>query len=432
MIDSQWGGSIAPTATRSTVGPGAKESQMSGDQRMESSSRVAAAISSVTSIPGVAPPLLVKSTSAVVRQQEQGCSEKEISEQLQVLQVHDVPQTSQLPSSDHPTKRHYVDNSEQMLQKKLGSEQYPPMPGHADPQPAHDSGGPGGEPNMGVGDDQAMKIEVGPNDLVNQGGADPFWRSTALNQATQMWGQNMQDLGVCGEVADPCETFSMADVDLFFDNYEDMFTTCQEPSGSTFEELSPRGSSMAHEAGPSSSKHGHMQSIPEAELFKPTNAAASTAKDVKFKEDMIGPADPGQPDAYHVMEIAMAMNDIDGVACNMSSQFVARPALTSRSLTFSGRSGDSGDYQDCNASPTFFSSGETSLDAKSPDSVSIAQARDSAMLRYKEKRKIRRFDKRVRYESRKARADVRKRVKGRFVKAGQAYDYDPLASTRSF
>lgn len=112
---------------------------------------------------------------------------------------------------------------------------------------------------------------------------------------------------------------------------------------------------------------------------------------MKFKEDMIGPADPGQPDAYHVMEIAMAMNDIDGVACNMSSQFVARPALTSRSLTFSGRSGDSGDYQDCNASPTFFSSGETSLDAKSPDSVSIAQARDSAMLRYKEKRKIRRF-----------------------------------------
>ena len=42
-----------------------------------------------------------------------------------------------------------------------------------------------------------------------------------------------------------------------------------------------------------------------------------------------------------------------------------------------------------------------------------------------------RFEKRVRYASRKARADVRKRVKGRFVKAGDAYDYDPLAQTRS-
>ncbi|KAE8676848.1 Zinc finger protein CONSTANS-LIKE 10 [Hibiscus syriacus] len=36
------------------------------------------------------------------------------------------------------------------------------------------------------------------------------------------------------------------------------------------------------------------------------------------------------------------------------------------------------------------------------------------------------FEKRVRYASRKARVDVRKRVKERFVKAGDAYDYDPL------
>lgn len=38
----------------------------------------------------------------------------------------------------------------------------------------------------------------------------------------------------------------------------------------------------------------------------------------------------------------------------------------------------------------------------------------------------------MRYASRKARADVRKRVKGRFVKAGDAYDYDPLNQTRSY
>jgi hypothetical protein len=119
-------------------------------------------------------------------------------------------------------------------------------------------------------------------------------------------------------------------------------------------------------------------------------AAASTANEMKFREDMVGPAGPGpgQSNGHHVMEIAMAMNDMDGGTCNMSSQFAARPALTSRSLTLSG---DSGEHQDCNASPLFFSSGEPSLSPKSPDSVSIAQARDSAMLRYKEKRKIRRF-----------------------------------------
>lgn len=37
-----------------------------------------------------------------------------------------------------------------------------------------------------------------------------------------------------------------------------------------------------------------------------------------------------------------------------------------------------------------------------------------------------RFQKSIRYQSRKARADERRRVKGRFVKAGDTYDYDPL------
>nr|AFK42223.1 unknown [Medicago truncatula] len=58
--------------------------------------------------------------------------------------------------------------------------------------------------------------------------------------------------------------------------------------------------------------------------------------------------------------------------------------------------------------------------------------RCSAVMRYKEKKKTRKFDKRVRYASRKERADVRRRVKGRFVKAGEAYDYDPLSQTRSY
>lgn len=107
---------------------------------------------------------------------------------------------------------------------------------------------------------------------------------------------------------------------------------------------------------------------------------------------MVGLAGPdsGQPDV-HVMEITMAMNDVDDVACNIGSQFVPRAALPSLS---SVRSGDSGDYQDVNASPLFrgaLSSGEPSMGSRSPDSVSIAQARDSAMLRYKEKRKNRRF-----------------------------------------
>ncbi|KAK8718068.1 hypothetical protein V6N13_045314 [Hibiscus sabdariffa] len=45
-----------------------------------------------------------------------------------------------------------------------------------------------------------------------------------------------------------------------------------------------------------------------------------------------------------------------------------------------------------------------------------SQERDSAISRYKEKRKTRRFDKHIRYESRKVRAESRTRIKGRFAK----------------
>lgn len=45
--------------------------------------------------------------------------------------------------------------------------------------------------------------------------------------------------------------------------------------------------------------------------------------------------------------------------------------------------------------------------------------RGTVISRYKEKRKNRRFDKQIRYESRKARADGRMRIKGRFAKSGE-------------
>ncbi|XP_027350839.1 zinc finger protein CONSTANS-LIKE 13 [Abrus precatorius] len=45
-----------------------------------------------------------------------------------------------------------------------------------------------------------------------------------------------------------------------------------------------------------------------------------------------------------------------------------------------------------------------------------SQERDSALLRYKQKKKTRRYDKHIRYESRKVRAEGRARVKGRFAK----------------
>ncbi|OMP05446.1 hypothetical protein CCACVL1_01900 [Corchorus capsularis] len=102
-------------------------------------------------------------------------------------------------------------------------------------------------------------------------------------------------------------------------------------------------------------------------------------------------------------------------------------------LSFSGLTGESsaGDYQDCGASSMLLM-GEPPWCPPCTDNSFPSATRNDAVMRYKEKKKTRKFEKRVRYASRKARADVRKRVKGRFVKAGDAYDYDPLSPTRSY
>jgi hypothetical protein len=106
-------------------------------------------------------------------------------------------------------------------------------------------------------------------------------------------------------------------------------------------------------------------------------------------------------------------------------------------LSFSGLTGESsaGDYQeDCGASSSMLLTGEPPpwSTAPCPENSHPSTIRSDAVLRYKEKKKTRKFEKRVRYATRKARADIRKRVKGRFVKAGEAFDYDPLSQTRSF
>jgi len=122
-----------------------------------------------------------------------------------------------------------------------------------------------------------------------------------------------------------------------------------------------------------------------------------------------------------------------GVKGDSSVCIPPRQARSSLSLSFSGLTGESsaGDHQDCVVSSLLLM-GEPPWQPPGPEGSIAGGSRDSAITRYKEKKKRRKFDKKIRYASRKARADVRKRVKGRFVKASEAYDYDPLSQTRSY
>ena len=84
-------------------------------------------------------------------------------------------------------------------------------------------------------------------------------------------------------------------------------------------------------------------------------------------------------------------NTLDKMDMNMDmGAFPMKQENTSLPLTASGVSGDSSDYVECTgASPTFVvSGGESSLGT---DGLTFAQARGSAMLRYKEKKKIRTY-----------------------------------------
>ncbi|KAK9056828.1 hypothetical protein SSX86_024192 [Deinandra increscens subsp. villosa] len=150
------------------------------------------------------------------------------------------------------------------------------------------------------------------------------------------------------------------------------------------------------------------------------------------KESSIGHANQAQP----------ACSNAASADSLMSCKTEPNPCYARQhsNISFSSLTGESsaGEYQDCGASSTFllgeppwYNSGlgpGLALD----QTTTASGSRSDAVLRYKEKKKMRKFDKRVRYATRKERADVRKRVKGRFVKTGDAYDYDPMSQTRSF
>ncbi|KAE8675189.1 Zinc finger protein CONSTANS-LIKE 9 [Hibiscus syriacus] len=199
------------------------------------------------------------------------------------------------------------------------------------------------------------------------------------------------------------DDFNMDEVDLNLENYEELFGATLNHSEEVLE-------------------NGGIDS-----LFgtKDTRAADSNCEP-PAEGSSVGLVNEIQPACSNAASADSLMsNKTDSILC-----FTARHAHSS--LSFSGLTGESnvGDYQDCGASSILLM-GEPPWCPPCTESSFPSSTRSDAVMRYKEKKKTRKFEKRVRYASRKARADVRKRVKGRFVKAGDAYDYDPLNQTRS-
>nr|XP_016512195.1 PREDICTED: putative zinc finger protein CONSTANS-LIKE 11 [Nicotiana tabacum] len=124
---------------------------------------------------------------------------------------------------------------------------------------------------------------------------------------------------------------------------------------------------------------------------------------------------------------SMLMNS----GCNGSICLVLPPGSVHSSVSLSlsnitGESSAATDSQDCGFSPASFLTAESPWELNLDMETSNRSQRKKAKMRYNEKKKTRTFGKQIRYASRKARADTREGL-NRFGKAGEAYDYDPLA-----
>ncbi|VVA32452.1 PREDICTED: zinc finger [Prunus dulcis] len=225
---------------------------------------------------------------------------------------------------------------------------------------------------------------------------------------------NFKDLAI-QDSNDLCDGLNIDDVPLNFENAEGIFSCPQGPSRYQFEDgemdclLMEKNLSVTESNGPN-------DNAVQASSSGPQDCVAFQSS---CGSDNVMPAMNGSANC-------LLMNPT--CSRNINLGFPTGQVHSSMSLSLSSMSRESNpDYQDCGLSPIFLTGEpwDSAMEASSP------QARDKAKMRYKEKKKTRMFGKQIRYASRKARADTRKRVKGRFVKAGEEYDYDPLV-TRNF
>ncbi|KAG8364510.1 hypothetical protein BUALT_Bualt18G0004700 [Buddleja alternifolia] len=200
---------------------------------------------------------------------------------------------------------------------------------------------------------------------------------------------------LCGEKA-PVESehdglyddFNMDEIDLNFENYEDLFGVAHHNPEQLFENDGVDG------------------------LFGLKDMSESSCQGAF-------PAEGSSVGRLHVLQPACSNAvSVDSVISCKTEPNLRFTSQAHSGLSFSGLTGESsaGEYQDCGVS-SMLMMGEPPWNPPGPESSLFPSVRSEAVMRYKEKKKARKFEKKVRYESRKARADVRRRVKGRFVKA---------------
>ncbi|KAL6186534.1 hypothetical protein ACLB2K_042654 [Fragaria x ananassa] len=198
---------------------------------------------------------------------------------------------------------------------------------------------------------------------------DSIWQCRSPVQNSQLWSQNMQDLGVCEELV--ChDDFNIPDVDLTFRNFEEIFGGDQDPTRVLHDDKDVSYSSVERDMS----------------LDKSDDSNSRVMVDVSEASSMylIQPAN-----------FDKACNKVENVSGSMDSP------PSSSTLSFSvSRNFTINNEADCHA---------TVPSSTSPDvDAGQLQVRANSLMRYKEKKQSRLTEKKFPYSSRKATVDVQK------------------------
>ncbi|CAL5396638.1 unnamed protein product [Camellia sinensis] len=89
---------------------------------------------------------------------------------------------------------------------------------------------------------------------------EPLWQCRSPTQSFQLWSQNMQDLGICEELA--CiNDFNIPDVDLTFQNFEEFFGCDQDLTRALFDDKDMTCSSVNKDTSLNGLDHSHAKEI---------------------------------------------------------------------------------------------------------------------------------------------------------------------------
>ncbi|KAM7271862.1 hypothetical protein ACFE04_031076 [Oxalis oulophora] len=225
----------------------------------------------------------------------------------------------------------------------------------------------------------------------------------SLPSSSQLWSQNMQDLGICEDILS-CDDLNIPEVDMTFRNFEDLFVSDIDPTTALLDNQDMSCSFFETDMDKSDNVN--------TKVMEEFSAASSVYFPQSGQDRDVGPSNQ--------------VNDFSG-----KTDFPRQipQSYSSMSFSMSRLSAESTDCVDSGISP--ITGVEASCNLSDPEGTQM-EAREQVITRYREKKKVHEQEKQTRYAPRKSRSDAHKRrAKGQLMKTG-SFDSGSIGGTRSY